>query len=191
MSPLISGLASVASLVFNAVSSGSNKSSASASSSRSAGAGDAGGPAAVLSLSPEAASLAGLADKGLVATQGKGSQALGTITDAVGRTAQGAALTKKDFQELLSQFGATDVQSEALAARFDVNNDGRISRDEFAKGLGQTRGAQSTTDFAQALMGLMDKAGDTDGKVSKQEFAALAAAFADASIQRPAGARTA
>ncbi|MFN4118102.1 EF-hand domain-containing protein [Acidovorax sp.] len=188
MSPLISGLTTVASLVFNAVSSGSGKSSSSASS-RHAGEGDAGGPAALLSLSPEAATLAGFADKGVLMTQGRLDQPLGVGAGTTGRTGQGAAralaagggsVSKKDFQELLAQFGATDGQKEALAARFDVNNDGRISDAEFAKGLAQTRGAQSTTDFSQALMQLMDKGGNADGTVGQQEFATFSTAFANA-----------
>ena len=191
MSPLISSLASVASLVFNAVSSGSGKSSSSASSSRRPAEDDAGGPAAVLNLSPEAAKLAGLADKGLLMTQGQLDRPLGANANAASRAGQGAAgsvavsagsgsVSKKDFQEVLAQFGATDAQKEALSARFDVNNDGRISHDEFTKALAQTRGAQSTTDFSQALMQLMDKAGNADGTVAQREFAAFSTAFAAA-----------
>lgn len=189
MSPLISGLTTVASMFFNAVSSGAGKSSQSSSSSRRPGESDAGGPAAVLSLSPEAATLAGFADKGLLLTQGKPDQPQVAVAGAAGRAGQGAAgmlaagsgsVSKKEFQELLAKFGATEGQKEALAARFDVNNDGRISHDEFAKRLAQTRGTQSTTDFSQALMQLMDKSGNSDGTVAQQEFAAFSAAFAAA-----------
>ena len=62
MSPLISGLASVASLVFNAMSSGKP------AAARRTGEDEGTQPSAVLSLSPEAAKLAGFADKGLLMT---------------------------------------------------------------------------------------------------------------------------
>ncbi len=185
MSPLISGLASVASLVFNAVSSGKP------AAARRTGDDESAQPSAVLSLSPEAAKLAGFADKGLLMTQGRLDSPVGAVAGVAGRSGQsgagslavaagGGSVSKTDFQELLAQFGATDVQKEAIAARFDVDQDGRISHDEFLKGLAQTRGAQSTSDFSQALMQLMDKAGNADGTVAQKEFAAFATAFATA-----------
>lgn len=183
MSPLISGLASVASLVFNAVSSGSGKS---ATARRSAEA-DAAEPSAVLNLSPEAATLAGFADKGILVSQGKVDGVLGAARRTGGAASSQAvaasgtgAVSKKDFQELLTQFGATDVQKEQLADAFDVNKDGNISHDEFLRGLARTRGAQSTSEFSQSVMQLMDRAGNADGTVGQREFAAFSSAFATA-----------
>ena len=62
MSPLISGLASVASMIFNAASSGAGKASA-----RRGGEAAAPEPSAVVTLSPEAQTLAGMAGQGVLA----------------------------------------------------------------------------------------------------------------------------
>ena len=79
MSPLLSGLASVASLVFNAASSGAVKSAAPRRGSEEAQA----QPSAVVTLSPQAEALAGFAGKGILVSQGKVDSALGGVADGI------------------------------------------------------------------------------------------------------------
>ena len=63
-------------------------------------------------------------------------------------------------------------------ACFDADKAGVITHDEFLKGLARTKGQQATTDpFAQAVLQVMDRAGNADGTVGKDEFAALWSAF--------------
>ena len=185
MSPLVSTLASVASLIFNAASSGPAK----AAATRRSGADAQPEPSAVLTLSPQAEALAGVAGKGIMVSQEKAQSQLGALA-ARGHAGASAALSGKpvstqDFQELLARFGADETQKVQLTAGFDANQDGAITQDEFLKGLAKTRGAQAGTDFSQAVMQLMDRgsiagAGNADGSVSKTEFAAFATAFASA-----------
>ena len=62
-------------------------------------------------------------------------------------------------------------------ACFDADKDGVITHDEFLNGLARTKGQQATTDpFAQAVLQVMDRAGNADGTVGKDEFAALSSA---------------
>lgn len=178
MSPLISGLASVASLIFNAASSGSGKSGASRRGPDAASP----EPSTVISLSPEAQALAGFAGKGILATHEKlGGDAAGALGRSTGAGPGGRAsgsVSKEDFQQLLTHFGASEAQKEQLTAGFDANQDGVISQDEFLKGLASTRGPEATSGFSQAVMQLMDA--NADGTVARKEFAAFATAFASA-----------
>ena len=53
-------------------------------------------------------------------------------------------------------------------ACFDADKDGVITHDEFLKGLARTKGQQAATDpFAQAVLQVMDRAGNADGTVGK------------------------
>lgn len=184
MSPLLSGLASVASLVFNAASSGAAKSAAPRRGSEESQA----QPSAVVTLSPQAEALAGFAGKGILVSQGKVDGALGAVQRGggsgggglVGLPAAGGSVSTQDFQALLSQFGADDAQKEQIAAGFDTSKDGRISHQEFLQGLASTSITRPGNDFSQAVLQLMDRSGIADGVVSQSEFAALATAFANA-----------
>ncbi len=188
MSPLISGLATVASLVFNATSGGSGK----VAGSRRGGADGEPGPSAVLTLSPQAEALAGFAGKGVLVSQGKFDNALGTVArgsagavaNAASAALSGRPVSTQDFQELLARFGADDAQKAQLAAGFDANKDGAITQDEFLQGLAKTKGAQAGSDFSQAVMQLMDRSGNADGSVAEKEFAAFATAFAATGAKR-------
>lgn len=184
MSPLISGLASVASMLFNAASGRSGSTPSSAHRADSAG---VAGPSAVVRLSPEAAALAGLADKGVMVTQSRLDPPAAAAGLGVGPGAGGGSVSTQDFQDLLAQFGATDAQKERLAAAFDADQDGRISQDEFLKGLAKTRSPESTTEFSQAVMQLMDHGGNADGTVALQEFAAFSTAFSALQKRAAAG----
>ena len=63
-------------------------------------------------------------------------------------------------------------------ACFDADKDEVITHDEFLKGLARTKGQQAGSDpFAQAVLQVMDRAGNADGTVGKEEFAALSSAF--------------
>ena len=181
MSPLLSGLASVASLVFNAASSGAAKSAAPRRGSEEAQA----QPSAVVTLSPQAEALAGFAGKGILVSQGKVDGALGGVQRGgggglVGLPAAGGSVSAQDFKALLSEFGADDAQQEQIAAGFDTSKDGRISHQEFLQGLASTSITRPGNDFSQAVLQLMDRSGIADGVVSQSEFAALATAFANA-----------
>lgn len=188
MSPLISGLASVASMIFNAASSGAGKASA-----RRGGEAAAPEPSAVVRLSAEAQTLVGMAGQDVLATQGASA---GSVT-AVGRSSRqttaappggraAAAVSKEDFQALLTRFGATEDQKQQITAGFDADKDGVITHDEFLKGLARTKGPQSGSDpFSQAVLQVMDRAGNADGTVAKDEFAALTSAFALAERRTP------
>ena len=188
MSALVSVLASAASLIFNNASSGPAKSAA---SRRSGGADTEAEPSAVLTSSPQAEAMAGIAGKGIMVAQGRVENALSAITrnsstsaaaNAASAAFSGRPVSTQDFQELLARFGADDAQKAQLTAGFDVNKDGAISQDEFLQGLAKTKGPQAGTDFSQAVMQLMDRgaAGNADGSVAAKEFAALAKAFASA-----------
>ena len=88
-------------------------------------------------------------------------------------------MSKDDFQALLTRFGATADQKQQITAGFDADKDGVITHDEFLQGLARTRGQQAGSDpFAQAVLQVMDRAGNADGTVAKEEFAALSSAFA-------------
>ncbi len=197
MSPLVSGIATIASLIFNAASSGPAK----AAAARRSGADAQPEPSAVLTLSPQAEALAGVAGKGIMVSREKSQGPLGAVAAHVFNGASavlsGKPVSTQDFQALLARFGADDTQKAQLTAGFDANQDGAITQDEFLKGLAKTRGEQAGTDFSQAVMQLMDqgrKAGidgsggsaKADGSVSKSEFVAFAAAFATAE-KRPGG----
>jgi hypothetical protein len=82
MSPLISGLASVASLIFNATPGGSGRQAA----SRRSDADSQAQPSAVLSLSPQAEALAGFAGKGILVSQGQLDKTVGAAVQTA-RTA--------------------------------------------------------------------------------------------------------
>lgn len=185
MSPLISGLASVASLIFNAT---SGSSAPSAASRRGSGS-DASEaqPSSVLMLSPQAEALAGFAGKGVLVSQDAASGALsatqrvaGSGGGGSGRRAAGGSVSTQDFKELLTQFGADDVQKDQITAGFDANQDGRISHAEFLKGLSDTSIHKPGSALSQAVMQVMDQGGNADGVVSQAEFAALTTAFAKA-----------
>ena len=183
MSPLISGLASVASMIFNASSSNAGKAPAARRPADTAEA----GPASVVHLSPQAQALAGAAGKAL----SQSAQAVATAATgaaAAQGSGQGGSVSKQDFQSLLTQFGASEAQKEQLATGLDANKDGAISRDEFLQGLANTQGSKAGSELSQALMQVMDAAGNGgaaspgngkgDGAVSAKEFAALTTAFA-------------
>ena len=184
MSPLISGLASVASMIFNAASGGASKTAA---SRRTA---DAEVPqaSALVTLSPQAEALARFAGKGIEATQGGLDAAVSAVSRSVGGAAgnagaaalSGRSVSTQDFQELLTRFGADDAQKAQLTAGFDTNNDGAISRDEFLQGLAKTPSTQTGTDFSQAVRQMLDGAGNGDGVVAAKEFTAFTTAFVNA-----------
>ena len=177
MSPLISGLATVASLIFNASSGGSAK----AATARRSDAESPPQPSAVLSLSPQAEALAGFAGKGILVSQGQFDSAVGAAAQSARiSVAQPASrvVSTEEFKELLTRFGADDAQKARLTAGFDANQDGAITQQEFLAGLAKTRGEQAGSGFSQTVMGLMDRSGVADGKVADQEFAALSTAFA-------------
>lgn len=173
MSPLISGLASVVSMVFNAASSGSTKSAA----TRRAGPDVDGGPSAVLTLSPQAEALAGLAGQEVASRSPGALERSPAGPGGPGGLTGRSAVSAQDFQQLLSRWGADGSLSAQLTAGFDVNQDGSITREEFLQGLAKTKGPESGSDFSQAVMQLMDRGGNADGRVTGQEFAAFAAAF--------------
>jgi hypothetical protein len=175
MSPLISGLASVASLVFNAASGASAK----AAPARRGGS-DAEPPtSAVVTISPQAEALAGFAGKGILVSQGRVNGGLSASAGGAA-AAGGGAVSTQDFQELLDRFGADDAQKRQITAGFDANSDGSISRDEFLKGIASTSIQKQGTDFSQSVLQLMDRAGRADGVVSQSEFAAFTTAFVQA-----------
>ena len=193
MSALVSFLASAASMIFNAASSGPAKSAA----SRRGGVDAEPEPSAVVTLSPQAEAMAGFAGKGIMVSQGKvDNNTLGAVArsagggaaNAVSAALSGRPVSTQDFQELLTRFGADDAQKAQLTAGFDANKDGAISQDEFLKGLAKTKGTIGThgtpadADFSQAVMQLMDRggSGNADGTVAAKEFAAFATAFATA-----------
>ena len=190
MSALVSVLASAASMIFNAASSGPAKSAA----SRRGGVDAEPEPSAVVTLSPQAEAMAGFAGKGIMVSQGKvDNNTLGAVArsagggaaNAVSAALSGRPVSTQDFQELLTRFGADDTQKAQLTAGFDANKDGAISQEEFLKGLAITKGTQGTpadADFSQAVMQLMDRggSGNADGTVAAKEFAAFATAFATA-----------
>ncbi len=183
MSPLISGLASVASMIFNAASGGASKTAASRRSADS----EANQASAVVTLSPQAEALAGFAGKGIEATQGQLDAAVSAISRSRGAAAGGAgaaaasgrSVSTQDFQELLTSFGADDAQKAQLTAGFDANKDGAISRDEFLQGLAQISDTKTGTDFSQAVRQMLDGAGNADGVVAAKEFTAFTTAFAN------------
>lgn len=175
MTPLISGLASLASLLFNASQSGSGNATAPRRNGEAANA----GPAALVSWSPEARGLAG---------QGAlGAESASALTHRVGRPAESASgtaeqgrVSRQDFQDLLARFGATEQQTLRLTSRFDADQDGSISHEEFQKGLARAAGDRANDPLSQVLLGLMDAQGNCDGRVNPKELAALTGAFARA-----------
>jgi len=183
MSPLISGLASLASIVFNATSGSASKTS---TSRRGGGDAPPAQPSTVVTLSPQAEALAGFAGKGILVSQGRQDGSVGAAQRGAGsgslaaNAGPGGATSKQDFQELLTRFGADDAQKTQITAGFDANQDGTISHGEFLKGLASTSIQKPGSDFSQAVLQLMDRGGNADGVVSQNEFAAFTTAFANA-----------
>ena len=185
MTHLISGLASLASLIFNASSGGAAKTAASRRSP------DAQAPeaSAVVTLSPQAEALAGFAGKGILVSQGQLDAPIGAVSrgggsGSGGRTGgaallSGQSVSAQDFKDLLTRFGASDAEKAELTAGFDTNQDGAISHDEFLKGLANTSASKTGTDFSHAVLQLMDRGGNGDGVVAAKEFAAFTTAFAN------------
>ena len=178
MSLLISGLTSLASLLLNATSGSANKERPARRNGESPDA----GPAAKVSLSQEAKALAGLASQGAVFAQSvSGSQAVRQGTDGSPVAAMSRrSVSNEDFEALLGRFGADAKDQKTLMAGFDANQDGAISQDEFLKGLAQTAGGNTSGEFSQALLRLMDGAGDANANVSQQEFAEFSKAYGTA-----------
>lgn len=187
MSPIISGLASVASMLYNAASSSR---ASSGSAGKGADTSSLPDPSAVVTLSQDAGGLARLAGQGVMASTAQAQAGLlatgGSAGGALQALSSNRAVPKEDFQALLTRFGATDAQKEQLTAGFDTDKDGTITRDEFLQGLAQTAGPQGSGEFAQSLLALLDRgaAGNADGTVGANEFSALTTAFADMS-RRP------
>ena len=179
MSPLLSGLASVASLVFNAASGASARA---AGGRRGTEAGEP-QPSTVVTLSPQAEALAGFAGKGVLVAQ---ARATGPLTAAAGGVGPGggASVSAPQFEDILARMGADDAQKKQITSGFDVNQDGSISRDEFLHGLASTSIQKPGSDFSQAVLQLMDRGGDGNGVVQQGEFAALTTAFANAAARR-------
>jgi hypothetical protein len=117
MSPLISGLASVASLVFNAASSGAAKPAAPRRGSEEAQA----QPSAVVTLSPQAEALAGFAGKGILVSQGKVDGALGGVQFLQGLASTSITRPGNDFSQAVLQL----MDRSGIA-------DGVVSQSEFA-----------------------------------------------------------
>ena len=189
MTPLISGLATLASLLFNASQSSSGKAAAPRRNGESADA----GPSAKVSLSQEAQALAGLAGLGATFAPAVAPAGLESVrVGAGGVPGRAGSVSSEDFQALLERFGASSEQKKLLTEGFDTDKNGTISRAEFLQGLGRTArkgGGDGDGDgdrFSQALLTLMDKGGDANASVSKQEFAAFTTAFAAATQGRHA-----
>ena len=181
MSPLISGLASVASMIFNAASSAPGKAAVTRRGSE-----EPPGPSSVVTLSAQAEALAGFAAKGTLVTQGGQGASLAAQRSAgagalLAQSGQpGKAVSAEDFGQLLARFGADDAQKAQLTEKFDTDHDGSISRGEFLKGLASVAAPGADSDFSQAVLQLMDRSGQANGVVTAQEFAALTTAFAQA-----------
>lgn len=186
MSLLITGLTSLASLLMNAASSRADK----RGSPRQQGESPDAGPAAKVQLSQEAQALAGLAGQGAMFAQAIAPGALTAVHGGAGaapaRAKPAMAVSSQDFQGLLERFGADAGQSKLLTAGFDTDQNGSISRAEFLQGLGRTAHKGGADGFSQALLQLMDRGGDANASVSKQEFAAFTTAFAEATRGRRA-----
>ena len=78
------------------------------------------------------------------------------------------------------------MSSSTGAIHFDVNHDGRVSRDEFLKATADTAVQKPGSELSQALLHLMDRGGDGNGIVNSTEFAQLSTAFANAAARRSA-----
>ena len=185
MSLLISGLTSLASLLINAATGSTNK----GGSARRQGDSPDSGPSTTVRLSKEAQALAGLAGQGAMFAPAVSSGGVQSMRVGAGglpsRVAPAQRISSEDFQALLSRFGADSEQKKLLAAGFDADKDGAISHTELLQGLGRTaRGG--VDDFSQALLRLMDGAGDANASVGKQEFAAFTTAFAEMTRGRQA-----
>jgi len=73
-----------------------------------------------------------------------------------------------------------------LAAGFDANQDGAISRDEFLKGVAATSGTKGGSELSQSLLHLVDRHGNANGVVNQTELAQLTTAFANAQLRKVA-----
>jgi len=182
MTPLISGIASVASLLLNV----SKASARSGPTADEATAQQAPAPSARVSLSAEAQKALGAAGQGV---------RVDALPAGVSPADAQRSVSAADFRELLSQFGATESEQASLAAGFDANKDGSVSAEEFMQGLsraaasagtGAGAGATGTAAlggaggeaFTQSLLQLLDRQGRANGVVSQSEVAGLTTAFA-------------
>lgn len=182
MTPLISGLASVASMLFSS-SSGANASARKVTDATPEA-------SAKVILSSDAEAIARFASKG-VAVAVRSTTQLGTA-GAVTRSTQTTAneanqpVTKDDFRRLLAEFGASEAQQAQLAEGFDTDQDGTISRDEFLQRVAGTTGKAADSNFTQSLLALIDQHGNANGVVNQKEFVQFTTAFVDAQMRKVA-----
>lgn len=176
MIPLISGLASVASMLFN--------SSSGASSLPRKVADTAPEASAKVVLSSDAEAIARFASKGVAVAVRSTAKvgADGSVTRSTQTTANEAnqSVSKDDFRRLLAEFGASETQQAQLAEGFDTDQDGTISRDEFLQRMAGTTGKAADSNFTQSLLALIDQHGNANGVVNQNEFVQFTTAFVDA-----------
>lgn len=177
MTPLISGIASVASMLFNA----SNASARAASSAEPAPAQPV--PSARVTLSAQA--------QAALRAAGQSVRADALPAGITAADAQRSVSTQ-DFRKLLSEFGATEEEQAALTASFDADSNGSVSANEFLQGLARATGPAGAQGgpqgeaFTQSLLKLVDRKGEANGVVSQSELAGLTTAFAGAQAMRRA-----
>lgn len=130
-----------------------------------------------VSLSADARAFANFASKGItVAVRGLNVSQSSAGSDL--------SVSKDDFDSLLTRLGATTEQKRQLESGLDADKSGDISREELLKGLAATGGATSGSETSRALLHLMDRSGDSNGKVDGGEFGRFTAAFLDAAKPR-------
>ena len=130
-----------------------------------------------VSLSADARAFANLASKGIaVAVRGLNVTQSSSGSDL--------SVSKDDFDGLLARLGATTEEKRQLESGLDTDKSGDISRDELLKGLAATGGATSSSETSMALLHVMDRSGDSNGKVDGGEFGRFTAAFLDAAKPR-------
>lgn len=179
MTPLISGIASVASLLFNA----SNASARAAPKAEAAATPERPVPSARVTLSAQAQATLRAAGQGVRAD---------ALPAGITAADTQRPVSTQDFRKLLSEFGATEEEQATLTAGFDADGNGSVSANEFLQGLarasasGGAQGGPQGEAFTQSLLQLVDRRGEANGVVSQSELAGLTTAFAGAQAMRRA-----
>jgi hypothetical protein len=171
----------------------SGNTAASTSTSTSA---DAPASSTIVTLSPDAQTLASLAAEGVsfsltsMASLGISASDIANATTPAQQYAlaqrvhqglishgdlmtPGGSVSQSGFENLVTQFGGTKTQADQLFQSLDTNGDGSVSTDEFLDGMGSTSG---DSPVAQSLLELMDT--DGSGSVNSSEFINFEMAFA-------------
>jgi Ca2+-binding EF-hand superfamily protein len=133
-----------------------------------------------VTLSDDAKVLARFASKGIAVAMKEFDKPISASSsnNSYGSMVTDKSISKDDFMNLLDTLGVNEADRDKFMSGFDSNADGTISHDEILKVFAGTSNEDNS--LSQAVIGLMDKSGNGDGRVDAREFAKITTKFYDA-----------